>query len=196
MAGELSHIDVGSQLSKTEWESITAHALDGQTTGDIIYASSSSQLSRIAIGSVGNYLGVVGGIPAWTNTPILLADGAADAPAWGFINDDDSGVYLRSVGLLGLTVAGTGRVGITSTEARFAVKVSFGTAISGTDFSLERVDASNLRLTAGFEIDGDLNHDGTKVGFYGTVPVSLQTGVAVSAAGLHAALVNLGMITA
>jgi len=34
------------------------------------------------------------------------------------------------------------------------------------------------------------------VGFYGTSPIALQTGVAVSAGGVHAALVNLGLITA
>ena len=35
-----------------------------------------------------------------------------------------------------------------------------------------------------------------QVGFYGTAAINLQTGVAVTAAGIHAALVNLGLITA
>ena len=35
-----------------------------------------------------------------------------------------------------------------------------------------------------------------KIGFYAATPVALQTGVTVSAAGIHAALVNLGLITA
>lgn len=35
-----------------------------------------------------------------------------------------------------------------------------------------------------------------KLGHYGHAPTLLQTGVAVSAAGIHAALVNLGLITA
>ena len=34
------------------------------------------------------------------------------------------------------------------------------------------------------------------LGFYGSTGVALQTGVAVSAAGVHAALVALGLITA
>lgn len=34
------------------------------------------------------------------------------------------------------------------------------------------------------------------IGFYGATPVAQQTGVAVSAAGIHAALVSLGLITA
>lgn len=37
---------------------------------------------------------------------------------------------------------------------------------------------------------------GQKVGFYGTAAISQQTGVAVSAAGIHAALVALGLVTA
>jgi hypothetical protein len=35
-----------------------------------------------------------------------------------------------------------------------------------------------------------------KVGFYGADPIAKQTGVAVSAGGVHAALVALGLITA
>lgn len=35
-----------------------------------------------------------------------------------------------------------------------------------------------------------------QIGFYVTAPISLQTGVAVSSAGIHAALVALGLITA
>lgn len=34
------------------------------------------------------------------------------------------------------------------------------------------------------------------VGFYGTTPVAQQTGVAETAEGIHAALVNVGIITA
>lgn len=38
--------------------------------------------------------------------------------------------------------------------------------------------------------------DDLELGFYGASPVALQTGVAVTAGGIHAALVNLGLITA
>lgn len=43
---------------------------------------------------------------------------------------------------------------------------------------------------------GGLRITTPKLGFYAANPVSLQTGVAVTAAGIHAALVNLGLITA
>lgn len=51
-------------------------------------------------------------------------------------------------------------------------------------------------MSGELEIDGDLNHDGSNVGFYGTAPIAKPTGVAVTAAGIHAALVSLGLIAA
>lgn len=45
-------------------------------------------------------------------------------------------------------------------------------------------------------IGGALDHDGSTVGFYGTTPASKPTGVAVTAEGIHAALVTLGLIGA
>jgi hypothetical protein len=61
-------------------------------------------------------------------------------------------------------------------------------------------DTSTLLLEIheanGMKIAMDLDHDGTNVGFYGATPVAQPTGVAVSAAAIHAALVNLGLITA
>lgn len=45
-------------------------------------------------------------------------------------------------------------------------------------------------------VTGNLSADGTKLGFYGTAGITQQTGVAVSAAGIHAACVALGLFTA
>ena len=41
-----------------------------------------------------------------------------------------------------------------------------------------------------------LGKTGGNVGFYGTTPIALQTGVAVTAGGVHAACVALGLFTA
>ena len=54
----------------------------------------------------------------------------------------------------------------------------------------------DIQCTGQLDLDGDLNHDGSNVGFYATAPIAKQTGVAVTPAGIHAALVNLGLITA
>lgn len=75
--------------------------------------------------------------------------------------------------------------------------VPYGTSLSGGAAIGTRYFVQTHRvLQTEFELDGALNHDGSTVGFYGTAPVAQQTGVAVSAAGVHTALVNLGLITA
>ena len=63
---------------------------------------------------------------------------------------------------------------------------------------------SNITNLTNIKELGDAGPGGTRLGkaatelvsFYGATPIVQQTGVAVSAAGIHAALVNLGLITA
>jgi len=68
MADEFKHASAGSQLSQSEYESTTGHVLDSQAAGDIIYASSTTQLSRLGIGTAGKVLAVNSGAsaPEWT----------------------------------------------------------------------------------------------------------------------------------
>lgn len=54
--------------------------------------------------------------------------------------------------------------------------------------------AGNALVQGQLEVDGALRHTGAGVGFYNTAPISKQTGVAVTIAAVHAALVNLGAI--
>ena len=68
MANEFRHGTVGTALSQAEWESITGHAFASQATGDILYASSTTQLSRLAKGTDGDILNLASNIPAWTST--------------------------------------------------------------------------------------------------------------------------------
>jgi hypothetical protein len=81
------------------------------------------------------------------------------------------------------------------------VNTNFTDLVTFLNSNVVHVDGSkNVTAAITFdddvEIDGALNHDGTTVGFYGTVPAAQQTGVAVTAAAIHAALVTLGLITA
>lgn len=74
---------------------------------------------------------------------------------------------------------------------------------TGNDFFDITHDGSEINFTsagtdsgsAPIVFDNDVKFNGT-LGFYDTSPIAQQTGVAVSAAGVHAALVNLGLITA
>ena len=73
MTDEFKHGSVGEELTQTEWEAIGTHVFDSQSTGDILYASSATQLSRLAIGTTNYLLTVSSGIPAWTATPTITS---------------------------------------------------------------------------------------------------------------------------
>lgn len=66
------------------------------TTGDMIYSSSGSTAARLGIGSTGQYLKVVGGVPTWatfpTDTINVVSKGNALTPIfdWRVINNTDS----------------------------------------------------------------------------------------------------------
>ena len=85
MADEFKHVSVGTDLSQAEWESTAGHVLNSQATGDVIYASSSSQLTRLGIGSTGQVLTVSGGLPAWagqvSSVGAILDGGGSAVPA-------------------------------------------------------------------------------------------------------------------
>jgi hypothetical protein len=69
MANEFKHKTVGTELTQTEFEAVGGHVFDSQATGDIPYAVSSTQISRLGIGSENDVLNVSsGGIPEWGAT--------------------------------------------------------------------------------------------------------------------------------
>jgi len=67
MADELKHVATagGTTLAQTDWEDVDIHRFDSQAEGDILYASSATQLSRLAKGSDGEVLELASGIPSW-----------------------------------------------------------------------------------------------------------------------------------
>lgn len=67
MANEFKHADVGTELTKLEWESIASHIADGQAQGDILYFN-------------GNYWVR---LPAGTAGQVLKTQGPGADPAWG-----------------------------------------------------------------------------------------------------------------
>jgi len=76
MANELKHGSVGTELTQAEWEGVGTHVFNSQATGDIVYASSATQLSRLAIsGTATHILSISGGVPAWA-APAAAAAGS------------------------------------------------------------------------------------------------------------------------
>ena len=67
--GVLQHLDVGTSLTRTEWEQASTHEFASQATGDIAYAAAATGgLTALAIGATNTIMSVVGGIPAWGAT--------------------------------------------------------------------------------------------------------------------------------
>lgn len=77
-----------------------------------------------------------------------------------------------------------------------ASRVYGSASASDLRFATNGSDRVIITSAGAFNILGTLDHDGANVGFYGATPVAKQTGVTVDAAGIHAALVNLGLIGA
>ena len=69
MANELRHTAgaVPTKLEQSEWEGTAKHVCNSQATGDLIYASSATQLTRLPI-AASSILISSGGIPAWSTT--------------------------------------------------------------------------------------------------------------------------------
>lgn len=86
-------------------------------------------------------------------------------------------------------ISGLGAVLIITGGLRFSPTATY-------DIGSASLMPKDLYLSGMAQVGGALNHDGTTVGFYGTTPVTKQTGVAVTAEGIHAALVALGLFAA
>ena len=111
MANELTHKDPGAEL--TQAESVTSdgtgHVFESQATGDILYASSSTVLSRLAKGSDGNVLELASGLPAWTASPTIGSTSWANANhAHAASNSGGTIAITATTGTLAVGNGGTG----------------------------------------------------------------------------------------
>lgn len=87
-------------------------------------------------------------------------------------------------------------VGPAATEIGFDGSGAFllGFNRDGGTYQAVRVEGLSVSLKSGSTTLVSVDSNG--IGFYGTTPVAKPTGVAVTAAGIHAALVTLGLIAA
>lgn len=65
----------------------------------------------------------------------------------------------------------------------------------GTYTTLIYGNVTTSQIGSHLDVQGNLYHSGSNAGFYSKAPIAKQTGVAVTAAGIHAALTNLGLIS-
>jgi len=117
------------------------------TTGDLLYGSASNTISKLAIGSTGTILRVVGGVPSWgTDYTGTVTSVAATVPSFLSI----SGSPITTSGTLAITYSGTalpvanGGTGLTSLTANYipygngtgAFSSSSSFIFNGTNFAV------------------------------------------------------------
>jgi len=102
MANEFQHKDPGATLTQAEYITTdgTGHIFDSQAQGDILYASSSTVLSRLA--------------KSGTTTHALLNTGSSNNPAWALIP-----LASAVTGTLPVANGGTGITSLGSNVATF-----------------------------------------------------------------------------
>ena len=145
---------------------IPANGGTGQTAytvGDILYASSTTALSKLGIGSAGQVLKVTGGIPAW----------AADANAGGTVTSIAFGD-----GLTGGTITGSGSVALN---------------VSGTDnYILQGNDDSGTTLEDGFKIPYSDASNVVQFGNVSDLPFTGNVGTVTSVATGNTNTITIG----
>lgn len=119
----------------------------------------------------------------------------ATSNQWGLDGNAFAQAITFANGVMGpaggrLKIMGAATAGLAEVWDRLSVSSSHG---FGT---FPDAGTGGLYLDGQAQINGALNHDGSTAGFYGTAPVAKQTGVPVTAAAVHAALVALGLISA
>lgn len=157
---------------------------------------------------------IAGGIETIRITPeqFLAIDGAVDEPIYSFASDPGTGMFSDGASGILFSLDGTLRWSLLDNE--FTAQIANGPQIrniaasatvptlnpNSTDANtgIGSGGADQLSLVAGGLdcINVAETAAARQIGFYVTAPISLQTGVPVTAAGIHAALVNLGLITA
>ena len=114
MANELTHKDPGAELTQAEYISSdgTGHVFESQATGDILYASSATVLSRLAKATDGNILELSSNLPAWTASPTI------GSTNWGNANHahaaSNSGGTIAITATTGTLAVGNGGTGATT----------------------------------------------------------------------------------
>ena len=133
MANELTHKDPGAELTQAEYITAdgTGHVFESQATGDILYASSSTVLSRLAKATDGNIMQLASGLPAWTASPTI------GSTNWGNANHahaaSNSGGTIAITAATGTLLVANGGTGVTSlTDKAVLISQDCGTDAVGS----------------------------------------------------------------
>ena len=171
MANELRHSDVGTALSKSEWEAVGGHIFNSQAAGDIMYASTTSQLSRLGIGSANQVLATNSGAtaPEWV-TSVASATLAATITV---IDSTDTSSYIAMFDSATGSLAAKTDAGLTY-NAGTGMLTATGLTGPLTGVAATATALASARTINGVSFDGTGNITVTAAGstLSDTVPVS------------------------
>ena len=215
---------IGSRIAITTANSAGAQVMSGFASGVLSTATAAAEVGYLSLGGAFagtgsealRLIGLTGTIvtrvdvtPGATGVaPIIAAAGGGTNAALALrpLGTSASLSFIDLQDGAGLPIARCFRsatpvnyVALRSSDAGAAAGVGAVNSAS-TDASL----SLRAQLNGSIQIDGQTSTGGvsigvnasSRIGFYATTPIVLQTGVPVSAAGIHTALVNLGLITA
>jgi hypothetical protein len=108
MANEFKHGTVGTELTQAEYEAVGGHVVDSQAIGDLVYASSTSQLIRLGIGSTNDILMVKSGIPDWEAQTQITSVGTIATGTWQGTAITSSYINASQTGITAIGTIATG----------------------------------------------------------------------------------------
>lgn len=155
--------------------------VDGLLAGVYIDQLSGGDLGSYAIYVAGNNQSFLGGG--------VLAGGV------NCLNAFASAITTAETDAKGLSIANPSVSGAGAVTNVYGVYINTLSRGASGNYAIY-VEGNQSYFGGTVRIDGSLFHNGSTAGFFGTAAVSKPTGVAVSAAGIHAALVTLGLIAA
>jgi len=217
MANELRHSDVGTALSKSEWEAVGGHIFNSQAAGDIMYASTTSQLTRLGIGTANQVLATNSGAtaPEWVSsvalatlatTVTISANNSTDETVYPVFVDGATGTQGAETDT-GLTynpnsgvLTATQFTGAVSGTASLATLASTVTVIDSTDTSsyIAMFDSATGSLAA--KTDAGITYNAgtgmlTATGFTGPLTGNASGTAATVTGAAQSAITSLGTLT-
>ena len=178
MADEFKHLSAGTSLTQAEYEAVGGHVFACQATGDIVYASSGSQLSRLGKGAANTILAMGGScVPAWTDshsvTDLTIGGGCITLSAATDIDLLDDNASALSFDASGKT----GIIDIVTTNCSEGVTMSGTLGVTGVVTASAEIELGHASdTTLARASSGEVNIEGNRIYRAGGTDVALADG--------------------
>ena len=141
---ELSMDLSASSITGTLDETDGGTGLTGYTTGDVLYASGTDTLAKLAVGSNTNVLTLAGGVPTWAAAP---ATGAA--VAFKFINTPAGSFPEADIAADTLVVKSVANTTAVTTSS---VHITGDSTLDSVDFQVRKFESFVITLTDEYRV--------------------------------------------